>query len=343
MLRATHVFEPTHPVHLGQTLAPLGRGKGDPLYREVPLPCGGTAHWVTAHLDDIGVVARFTRLPTRSVSAQLTGPGQSSPLLAPVEVTAWTDATGETAQTALERFFHGAPAWVGEQDHWSSFYASPAWEQLPSRLKDARAQHPGLRLPSTGQLFPQLVLAITEQRITTGEAARSIRTILRQYGTPAPATGEPDQPAGLISFPSPGTIAAIPSWDWHRAGYDRARSDAIVTAARQADTLERTATTGGISALARALASLPGIGPWTIAETLQRHCGHPDAISVGDYHLAHHVTYAFDGVRGDDARMLTLLAPYAGHRQRVIALIKAASIQEPRKAPRLTPQDHRHH
>lgn len=343
MLRATHVFEPTHPVHLGQTLAPLGRGKADPLYREVPLPRGGTAHWVTAHLDGIGVVARFTRLPARSAGAQSASSSPGSHLLAPVEVTAWTDGRGEVAQAALEHFLNGAPAWVGEQDHWSSFYSSPAWEQLPARLKDARAQHPGLRLPSTRQLLPQLILAITEQRITTGEAARSIRTILHQCGTPAPATGEPDQPAGLISFPSPGAIAAIPSWDWHRAGYDRARSDAIVTAARQSDALERTASTSGMGALARALATLPGLGPWTIAETLQRYCGHPDAISVGDYHLAHHVTYAFDGVRGDDARMLALLAPYAGHRQRVIALIKAAGIQEPRRAPRLTPQDHRRH
>jgi hypothetical protein len=33
------------------------------------------------------------------------------------------------------------------------------------------------------------------------------------------------------------------------------------------------------------LRSLPGIGPWTSAETRQRACGDADAVSVGDVHL----------------------------------------------------------
>ena len=47
--------------------------------------------------------------------------------------------------------------------------------------------------------------------------------------------------------------------------------------------------------------SLYGIGEWTIAETRIRALGDPDAVSVGDYHLAHHVGYALTGHRVDDA------------------------------------------
>jgi hypothetical protein len=41
--------------------------------------------------------------------------------------------------------------------------------------------------------------------------------------------------------------------------------------------------------------------------------------------------------RGDDARMLELLAPYAGQRGRVIRLLEAARIKIPRFGPRFAP------
>lgn len=145
----------------------------------------------------------------------------------------------------------------------------------------------------------------------------------------------------MLFFPPVDVFAQIPEWVYHRAGFDRSRSSTMVHYARRAASFEKFAEESTIGELAQALAGIPGIGPWTIAETLQRYCGHPDAISVGDYHLAHHITYAFDGERGDDRRMLELLTPYAGHRQRVVSLIKAAGIHEPRRAPRYSPQDFR--
>ena len=92
---------------------------------------------------------------------------------------------------------------------------------------------------------------------------------------------------------------------------------------------------------ASALGSLHGVGPWTVTQVLQIQVGHPDAVSVGDYHLAHHVGYALRGKRGDDADMLRLLAPYAGHRQRVVRLILTAGATEPRHGPRRPVQDYR--
>jgi 3-methyladenine DNA glycosylase/8-oxoguanine DNA glycosylase len=82
---------------------------------------------------------------------------------------------------------------------------------------------------------------------------------------------------------------------------------------------------------------------WTSAEIRQRSHGDPDAISVGDYHLAHLVGVALTGHRVDDAGMLELLAPYAGHRYRVTRLIEMSGVEFPRYGPRLTIQDHRFH
>ena len=100
-----------------------------------------------------------------------------------------------------------------------------------------------------------------------------------------------------------------------------------------------TATDG--EARDRVLISLRGVGPWTSAETRIRALGDPDAVSVGDFHLAHEVGYALTGTRVDDDGMLELLAPWAGQRQRVIRLIGASGVREPRRGPRLHPEDHR--
>ncbi|HAN25365.1 MAG TPA: 3-methyladenine DNA glycosylase, partial [Microbacterium ginsengisoli] len=82
-------------------------------------------------------------------------------------------------------------------------------------------------------------------------------------------------------------------------------------------------------------------GPWTSAETRIRAFGDADAVSVGDYHLAHEVGFALTGHRTDDEGMLHLLEPWRGHRQRVIRLLAAAGVREPRRGARLHPEDHR--
>jgi 3-methyladenine DNA glycosylase/8-oxoguanine DNA glycosylase len=64
--------------------------------------------------------------------------------------------------------------------------------------------------------------------------------------------------------------------------------------------------------------------------------GNADAVSVGDYHLPHMVSWALTGEpRGSDERMLELLEPYLGHRGRVLRLIGAAGIGAPRLGPRV--------
>ena len=111
----------------------------------------------------------------------------------------------------------------------------------------------------------------------------------------------------------------------------------------------RKSSPGGGPALAggppvtRALRTVTGIGVWTAAEIVQRAHGDPDTVSVGDYHLPALVGWALAGEPVNDDGMLELLAPWTGHRQRVIRLIYASGRSEPRRGPRLTPADHRRH
>ena len=87
------------------------------------------------------------------------------------------------------------------------------------------------------------------------------------------------------------------------------------------------------------LRALPLVSPWTAAEVGLRALGDADAVSVGDFHLCHAVCWALAGEpRGTDERMLELLAPYAGHRARVVRLIEVAWIHAPRRGPRMAPR-----
>ena len=141
--------------------------------------------------------------------------------------------------------------------------------------------------------------------------------------------------------PEARTWRRIPSWEWHRAGVEGIRAQTIITAASAADSLERLLTQTHAEA-DRALRSIPGIGPWTSAEARQRASGDPDAVSVGDYHLPKVVGWALAGRPDtDDAAMLELLAPYAGHRHRVTRLLELSGLGPPRRGPRMSVRDYR--
>jgi 3-methyladenine DNA glycosylase/8-oxoguanine DNA glycosylase len=132
----------------------------------------------------------------------------------------------------------------------------------------------------------------------------------------------------------------VPSWEWHRAGVDLARSRTVVTAAASAGRLEALADLAPADAATR-LCSLPGIGAWTAAEVGQRALGDADAVSVGDFHLASLVGTALVGERVDDDAMLELLEPYRGHRYRAVRMIELAGVRPPRRGPRFAGRDYR--
>jgi 3-methyladenine DNA glycosylase/8-oxoguanine DNA glycosylase len=301
---ASRLWNPGRPLDLARTLAPMRRGAGDPAYR----------------VDADNAVWRVVRTPAGPGTLRLAahrGVGV-------VEAWAW----GAGADWLLE----SVPALLGSYDEASDF--------VPRHpvLRDVAARHPGWRIGRGGLVLEALVPAILEQKVTGRQARASWRALVRLFGEPAPGPA----PAGMAVPPTAADWARIPSWEWHRAGVEPARSRAIVTAARAAGRLEETIALGTVAADGR-LRALPGVGVWTSAETRQRSHGDPDAVSVGDYHLPAVVGVALTGHRVDDAGMLELLAPYAGHRYRVTRLIEMSGVHHPRYGPRMTIQDHRQH
>jgi 3-methyladenine DNA glycosylase/8-oxoguanine DNA glycosylase len=221
------------------------------------------------------------------------------------------------------------PRLLGEDDDWSGLDLS-----MQPRLREVWRRRPGLRLPSTGLVMDALVPAVLEQRVTGNEARRAWRLLLRWFGTPAPGPV-----AGLRVPPAADVLLQIPSWDWHRMGVDSQRQRGIRAAATVAGRIEECADLDPVAALAR-LRVVPGVGQWTAAETAQRALGHPDAISVGDYHMKDLVVHYFTGrARGDDAEMCALLEPWAGQRQRVVRLVELSGVGKPRFGPRFAPTD----
>ena len=204
-------------------------------------------------------------------------------------------------------------------------------------LAQVALRHPGLRIGRTGRLMEALIPAILEQKVVGLEAHRAWRFLLARFGAPPPGPA----PRGMRVFPDAKTWRRIPSWDWHRAGVEGVRAQTIFRAASVADSLERLLTLTNAEA-DRGLRTIPGIGVWTSAETMQRAAGDPDAVSVGDYNLPKAVGWALAGRQTtDDAAMLELLAPYAGHRHRVTRLVELSGLSPPRRGPRMPVRDYR--
>ena len=238
---------------------------------------------------------------------------------------AQADAWGAGASWLLDRM----PALLGDGDDWSAVDVA-AWP----RLRDARRANPGVRLPATGLVLDSLVPAVLEQRVTGTEAHTAWRGLLRRFGTVAPGPR-----ADLFVPPGPRELLDVPVWDWHRLGVDGKRQRAIRAAATVARRLEECVMMPAAAAMAR-LRVVPGVGEWTAAETALRAFGDPDAVSVGDFHLADLVVHALTGrARGTDAQMLDLLVPWAGQRARVVRLIELSGVTPPKFGPRFAPND----
>ena len=229
------------------------------------------------------------------------------------------EAWGPGAEAALE----AAPALCGAHDDLTGF--DP--EQHPRVAHLARA-HSGRRVIRSGAVVEALLRAVLGQKVTTAESKRSYRLLVEALGEPAPGPGE------LTLAPAPERLAGLAYHRFHPFGIERRRAETILRIARRAKRMEEAATLPLPDAYRR-LEAIPGVGPWSSAYVGLVALGDPDAVPVGDFHIPNTVAWVLAGEeRGTDERMLELLAPFAGHRGRVIGLIKAAGVHAPRYGPR---------
>jgi 3-methyladenine DNA glycosylase/8-oxoguanine DNA glycosylase len=294
------------PLDLRALLGPLVRGSGDPTMHVA----AGAAIRASATPEGAGTIE--VRVAGASILASAWGPGAD-----------W--------------LLDGLPAALGLDDDDTGFDPSlhPVVAGLARRLGR-------VRLGRTGAIWDALLPAMLEQRITGTEAWRNHRRLVRAHGTPAPG------PHGLLVAPAPRVVAGLPSWTLTGLGIEPRRGVLLRRIAREAPRLEafaaasRTSGAGGAraAALASALRAHAGIGPWTAAEVTLRALGDPDAVSIADAHLSNVVAFALSGApRATDEQMLELLAPWAGHRARVIRLLERSGITPPRYGPRVAPRD----
>lgn len=241
------------------------------------------------------------------------------------------EAWGDGAEEAVA----GVPALLGAEDDPTGFVpAHPL-------IAEAHRRFPDLRVGRTAAVGEALFPACLEQVVTGAEAYLAFRTLVGKYGDPAPGPAvDPASPAyGMVLPPTAEQWAAIPSWEYLAAGVEERRSARLVAAARRGAALERTLRLPS-DQVDRALRSLPGIGPWTSAETRQRAHGDPDAWSIGDYHIGDAITSALVGRKLGDEVALELLEPYVGHRYRVQTLIMLTVGMAERRGPRRTLPSH---
>lgn len=202
--------------------------------------------------------------------------------------------------------------WVGLRDDPESFETS-------GPLGDLHRRRQGVRFACTGLVFEAALVAVLAQKVTGKEAALGLRGLMRRFSDPAPGPFE-----GLVLPPDPTLLASAPYHLLHDLGIEKRRSDTVRVLAADAVRVNRLASVPSQAAGA-ALRRFRGVGEWTVAETLAVSHGDADALSVGDFHLKHLVSWHLTGrPRGTDEQMIELLDPFRPHRGRVIRLLEAA-------------------
>ena len=258
----------------------------------------GPSVWRALRTQEGPASLRLTQLDRRRIEAEAWGPG---------------------AERAIA---DAAPGLVGALDDPAAFVPRD------DLMKGIWREHRSVVLTRTDP-FPVLIAAILEQKVAGIEARTAWREIVLATSDPAPGD------LGLRLPPDPERLVGIPSWELTKLGVVHRRASTLREAARHPKKIGALSDAEPEDARAF-LEKLPGVGPWTIGEVCRLALGDPDAISVGDYHLAHIVSWAFAGEpRGTDDRMLELLEPYRGQRGRVEILLEASGITAPAFGPKM--------
>lgn len=174
----------------------------------------------------------------------------------------------------------------------------------------------GLRLLRMPWLFDVAVSGVLQQRVTFHEAARQWARLLARHGVACD---------GLRALPPARDLARIGRPALEAIGIDPRRADAIIALAREEAFRHFLSLDESVDRIRQRLASLRGIGPWTVGMTVGFGAGDADAVITGDLHLPRIAARVLRGrPSGSDADLLESLEPFRGHRFRVTRLLLLA-------------------
>jgi AraC family transcriptional regulator, regulatory protein of adaptative response / DNA-3-methyladenine glycosylase II len=136
------------------------------------------------------------------------------------------------------------------------------------------AKRPGLRIPGVFDPFECAVRAILSQRVSL----QTGRILAQRLVARAGKSVEPMAEGLTHLFPAPNTLAEL---DLRDLGLTSPRIDAVRTVARAVRDGD-IRFTEPVEDITRALAKLPGVGPWAAQYTALRGLGDPDAFIPSD-------------------------------------------------------------
>lgn len=197
-------------------------------------------------------------------------------------------------------------------------------------LERAIAKTGGVSMTRALSLADVALRVVFGQRVTSREANAGYRALVKTHGQPAPG------PYDLMLPPRGRTLATLPYYELHRFGVERKRALTMQMLGKREKYFEDCRELPFDEMEAR-LEKLRGIGVWTIG-CIRAEFGDADAVQVGDFHLPNLVCWGLAREeRGDDSRMLELLQPYAGNRQRAIRVLHRVVGHAPRRGPKNAP------
>jgi AraC family transcriptional regulator of adaptative response / DNA-3-methyladenine glycosylase II len=197
--------------------------------------------------------------------------------------------------------------WLGLECDTPAFERRAARSPDVARLVRGRA---GLRVPRSADAFEGLVWAVVGAQVNVAFAASCRTALIELAGTPCPD--------GFVAHPSPAQVARLEPAELLRCKLSRRKGEYLVDAARAiaSGALDLEALrTESVSRVAERLASVRGLGPWSVQYLLLRAYGFDDCAPAGDVALAEALR-RFHGrdERPEPAEVTRLMQPFAPHR-----------------------------
>jgi AraC family transcriptional regulator of adaptative response / DNA-3-methyladenine glycosylase II len=181
-------------------------------------------------------------------------------------------------------------ALVTQVRHWLDLDAEPgsvaAVLGADPDLAPLVAARPGLRVPTTVDAWETCVRAVVGQQVSVAAATTLLGRLVAAYGT-AMGGAERASSGFPTAFPTPGRLAAAGPDELSAIGMPRARGRTLHALADATACGVVPIGSASREEILAALATIPGVGTWTLDYIALRALGDPDAFPATDLGIRH--------------------------------------------------------